>query len=51
METFVVLVSVILAYVQIFNKVASLYFDSDRTMSWTDLYRRFIPAATIEIHL
>jgi hypothetical protein len=50
-ETFIVVIASILAYIQLFNKVAGMYFDSDRTLTLTDLYRRVVPPTDFHIQL
>jgi len=47
----VIVVAVILLYVHLFNAIASLYFDSGYTMSWRDLYRRFMPPVKVTVEL
>jgi hypothetical protein len=39
----IVALLVLLFYVHLFNRVASLYFASDRTLSLQDLWSRWIP--------
>jgi hypothetical protein len=50
-ETFIVLMACLIAYVQLFNKVAVMYFDSNRTMTLEDLYRRVVPPTDFHIQL
>lgn len=38
-------------YVHLFNAIAELYFDSNQTMTWSDLYRRFAPPMKVTIEL
>lgn len=40
---------VILLYIHLFNQIARLYFESERTLGLGDLWRRFFP--TIKIHI
>ena len=47
----VIIVAVVLLYVHLFNALASLYFESDRMMSWHDLYRRFMPPVKVTVEL
>ena len=50
-ETFVVIMACILAYVQFFNKIAGVYFDSGRTLTLEDLYRKVVPPTDFHIQL
>ena len=50
-ETFNVHVACLIAYVQLFNKVAGMYFDSNRTLSLEDLYRKVVPPTDFHIQL
>jgi len=50
-ETFIVIVAVIIAYIQFFNKIADMYFDSGRTLSLEDLYRKVVPPTDFHIQL
>lgn len=47
----VVPIFVSVLYVHLFNAVANLYFESDRTMTWMDLYHRFAPPVKVTIEL
>jgi hypothetical protein len=40
---------VAMLYVQLFNQVAHMYFDSERTLTLQALYRRFVPPITITL--
>ena len=51
MEHIAVVTAVVLLYVQIFNKVGNMYFDSDRQMTIMDLYRHFVPEGSVVIRL
>ena len=51
MEHLAVVTGVVLLYVHIFNKVANMYFDSNRQMTIKDLYRQFIPEGSVVITL
>lgn len=42
---------VILLYVQLFNQIARMYFDSNRTFGLGDLWRRFFPSIKIHIEI
>ena len=47
--TWIVALLVILLYIQLFNVVANLYFDSGRTLSLRELWRKIVPPIKIEI--
>jgi hypothetical protein len=47
----VVIVVVVMLYIHLFNAVANLYFDSLQTMTWKDLFHRFVPPVEITIKL
>jgi hypothetical protein len=40
---------VVLLYIQLFNVVANMYFDSGRRMTLHDLWRKIVPPIKIEI--
>lgn len=42
---------VIVLYVQLFNVLATKYFESGRTLTLSDLYRRFVPPMKITIEM
>ena len=42
---------VLLLYVHLFNAIARLYFESGRTLTLRDLWRRFFPGISIRIDL
>jgi hypothetical protein len=44
-----VFLAVVLTYVHVFNHVAEMYFDSGETMTWNELYRRFVPPTNLQI--
>jgi hypothetical protein len=44
-DTFVIVVTVLFAYVHLFNKIATRYFESDRTLTLEDL------ATTLRAHV
>ena len=44
-ETFVIVITVLFTYVHVFNKIATLYFESDRTLTLEDL------ATTLRVHV
>jgi hypothetical protein len=45
----IVVVLVASLYVQLFIQVARLYFDSERTLTLTDLWGRFFPTVQITL--
>jgi hypothetical protein len=47
----VIVSAVAFLYVLLFNEIATLYFDSDRKLSWVDVYRRFVPPTDFHIKL
>lgn len=47
----IVVIFVIVLYVHLFNAIATLYLDSDRTMTLQDLYRKFVPPMDFHIRL
>jgi hypothetical protein len=49
MEFFVIVFFVLIAYVNIFNQIAKMYFASEQTMSWFDFYRYFVPSLEIRL--
>jgi hypothetical protein len=51
MEPFAIVAFVLIAYVNIFNEIAKIYFDSGRTMTWFDFYRYFVPSLEIRLAL
>jgi hypothetical protein len=50
-ETFIVVMACLLAYVQLFNKIAGMYFDSNRTLTLEELYRQVVPPTDFHIQL
>jgi hypothetical protein len=50
-ETLFVIAAVLFTYVHLFNKIAGLYFDSDRTLTLEDLYRKVVPPTDFHIQL
>jgi hypothetical protein len=50
-ETFIVVMACLLAYVQLFNKIAGMYFDSNRTLTLEDVYRQIVPPTDFHIQL
>lgn len=51
MMNWIIALCVILLYVQLFNVIARKYLDSDRTLTLSDLYRRFMPPVKVTIEL
>jgi hypothetical protein len=49
MKTWLIFLSVLILYVHLFNAIAQQYFDSNRTLTATDLWRRFVPSGKITI--
>ncbi len=49
MNGWIIALLVVLLYVRLFNVVANLYFDSERTMTIRDLWRKVVPPITIEL--
>jgi hypothetical protein len=47
----VIFVLVLLLYVHLFNAIARLYFESGRSLTLRDLWRRFFPGVKIQIEL
>ena len=50
-ETIIIIVAVLFTYVHLFNKIAGLYFDSERTLTLIDLYRKVVPPTDFHIQL
>jgi len=50
-ETFLVVIAVILMYIQLFNKVADLYFTSGTSLTLSDLYRHIVPPIDLRLQL
>ena len=51
MDWFLLISTITITYVHVFNQIAKMYFDSDQTMTWVDLYRHFVPPTSFEITL
>jgi hypothetical protein len=49
--TWIVVLLVVFLYIHLFNRIATLYFESDRQLTLRDLYRRFVPPAVIQISI
>jgi hypothetical protein len=39
----------LIGYVLVFNDIAKMYLNSNRTMTWNELYRKLVPAVKIQI--
>jgi len=46
-----IVIAVLVLYVHLFNAIANQYFDSDSTMTWNDIWKKFVPPAKITIEL
>ena len=46
-----IFLAVLVFYIHLFNALAKLYFQSDQTMTWGDLWRRFFPSFKITIEM
>jgi len=51
MERLLLTIVLIVAYVFIFNKIAKAYFETNGKMTWSDVYREFMPPLKIHIEL
>lgn len=51
MKGWIVSIFVVTLYVHLFNAVAKMYLESDRTLALADLYRRVMPPVRISIEL
>jgi hypothetical protein len=51
MHALAVFLAVVVTYVNVFNKVAVMYFDSGDTMTWKDFYRHFVPPMELKLAL
>ena len=51
MEWIVVSSAIVMLYIQLFNKIANLYFDSNRGLTLTGLYRHIVPPMDFHIQL
>ena len=49
--SWIVVILVVLLYVHLFNALARVYFESGRTLTLGDLWRRFFPGIKIHIEL
>ena len=50
-ETIAIFAGVLFLNVNLFNKIAGMYFDSDRALTLGDLYRRVVPPTDFHIQL
>jgi len=46
-----IVIAVLVLYVHLFNALANQYFDSDNTMTWKDIAKKFLPSGKITIEL
>jgi hypothetical protein len=51
MKSWIVSIFVATLYVHLFNAIAKMYLESDRTLALSDLYRRVIPPIKVSIEL
>lgn len=51
MKGWLVFLAVLVLYVHLFNAIAHQYFESDRTLTMRDIWRRFVPSGRIVIEL
>jgi hypothetical protein len=51
MNQWLIFLVVAVLYVHLFNAIAGAYFESGQTMTWTDLYRRFVPPTEFRVTL
>lgn len=51
MWKWIVIFATFLMYVYTFNHIAKLYFASENTMTWKDLYRKYVPKTHFEIDI
>jgi hypothetical protein len=47
MKTWLIFLSVLVLYVHLFNSVARQYFDSERTLTPTAVWRRLVPSGRV----
>ena len=47
----IVIAGIVILYIHIFNAVAKLYLESNRSLTLKDLWRRFVPATDIHIQI
>jgi hypothetical protein len=46
-----ILIAVLVMYVHVFNVVANLYFESNRTLTLNDIWKKFAPPLRVTIEL
>lgn len=51
MNWWIISLLVVLLYVQLFNIVANMYFDSERTLTIRDVWRKVVPPMNIHIEI
>jgi hypothetical protein len=51
MRDFTIVAFVLILYVNVFNQIAKMYFESGQRMTWVDFYRYFVPIIEIRISL
>ena len=49
MKTWLIFLSVLVLYVHLFNAIAGQYFESNRTLALSALWRRFVPSGKVTI--
>lgn len=49
MNAWIVAIFVVMLYIQLFNVIARMYFDSGSKMTWFELYRKIVPPFKIEL--
>jgi hypothetical protein len=51
MNRWIVSIFVVTLYIHLFNAIANMYLDSDRTLQLGDLYRKVVPPVKLSIEL
>ena len=51
MSAWIVAILVATLYLHLFNTIAKLYFAADRSLTVSDLWRRFVPPVKISIEV
>ena len=51
MNAWIVSIFVVTLYVHLFNTIAKMYLESDRTLALSDLYRKVVPPVKVSIEL
>ncbi len=51
MSTWILAIFVGTLYIHLFNRIARMYLESGRTLTLSDLWRRFIPPIKISIEV